>query len=185
MNIQHRWWIDVFDEAAKQGEMSQFTFIEISLFHNLGVIIFCASPKFKENEWMPFDFTCYKCPFKTICVFFLSAAANNKAVKIEVIKLGGFWQRNCCINFSTVSSLLGSNVPCNKAIRNINVPTSDPGSRNFRWRKVNICHPQTYSWGKKKSGEKWMPAQFVACFVRFCRSDRSDRSYVCNTKGLL
>jgi hypothetical protein len=33
--------------------------------------------------------------------------------------------RNCCMSFSTVSSLVGSSFPCSKAMRIINVPTWD------------------------------------------------------------
>ena len=167
MAIQHRWWIDVFDEAAEEGEMSQFTFIEISRFHNLGVIIFCASPKFKENEWMLFHFTCYKLSFQNNVFFSSQQLPTTKLLKLRSSNSpnGGFWQRNCCINFSTVSSLLGSNVPCNKAIRNINVPTSDPGSRNFRRRrKANICHPPNRLVGKKKTWK--MDACSICCL--FC-----------------
>ena len=57
--------------------MSQFTFIEISRCHNLGVIIFCAYTKFKKNECLSF-FSC-KIPFKTVVSFFLGGGGAGES----------------------------------------------------------------------------------------------------------
>lgn len=129
----------------RNRDMSQFTFIEISRCHNLGVIIFCPYTKFKNNESLSF-FNC-KIPFKTGVSFFGGGGqvivvdiidSNNK---IQRLRSSNSRQRSCCINFSTVSSLVGSNVPCNKAIRNINVPTLNPrrSHRSTAMRDVYIC----------------------------------------------
>ena len=55
--------------------MSQFTFIEISRCHNLGVTIFCAYTKFKNNESL--SFFNYKIPFKTVVSSFLGGAGES------------------------------------------------------------------------------------------------------------